>query len=478
MNIIRYFIKSRPSCYQITGEQAEKKYKRQRIEAFLAGTIGYSLYYVCRTSLNVVKQPIIDSGFMDAGQLGMIGSALLFSYAIGKFINGFLADYSNIKKFMATGLIVSTIANFLIGILGLSFQASGCISSAIFILFAIIWGINGWSQSMGAPPAIIALSRWFPLSKRGTYYGFFSASHNIGEFLSFIFVGLIVGIAGWQWGFIGSSLAGVIGIIVIIFFLHDTPESQGLPPVEIMTGEINPDECNSINTREKTDCKAADIKGMQNSVLRNPGVWILAIASAMMYISRYAINGWGVLFLQKMKGFSLETSTQLISINALFGVFGTVFSGWFSDKVFKGDRKYPALIFGIMNSVALALFLYGGNSLATNIIAMVLFGIAIGVLIGFLGGLMAIDLVPREATGSALGIVGMASYCAAGLQDIASGQLIDRYSSEILTTIDGVETAVTVYDFSIVSVFWLSASIISFLLPLLNWKADTRLKQR
>ena len=44
---------------------------------------------------------------------------------------------------------------------------------------------------------------------------------------------------------------------------------------------------------------------------------------------------------------------------------------------------------------------------------MVLFGVAIGVLICYLGGLMAIDLVPRKATGAALGIVGLASYMGA-----------------------------------------------------------------
>lgn len=41
---------------------------------------------------------------------------------------------------------------------------------------------------MGSPPAIISLSRWYPLRIRGTFYGFFSASHNFGEGLSFIFV--------------------------------------------------------------------------------------------------------------------------------------------------------------------------------------------------------------------------------------------------------------------------------------------------
>ncbi len=47
--------------------------------------VGYSLYYVCRTTLNVVKKPIIDSHALDAQQLGIISSVLLFAYATGKF---------------------------------------------------------------------------------------------------------------------------------------------------------------------------------------------------------------------------------------------------------------------------------------------------------------------------------------------------------------------------------------------------------
>lgn len=126
---------------------------------------------------------------------------------------------------------------------------------------------------------------------------------------------------------------------------------------------------------------------MQKAVLRNPPwVWILALFSAFMYISRYAINGWGVLFLQESKGFSLGTATQIISINALLGIFGTIFSGWISDKLFKGNRNLPALLFGILNTFSLCLFLYSGNNIYINILSMVLFGIAIGVLICFLGG--------------------------------------------------------------------------------------------
>lgn len=457
MSLLSFFRKSEPAV-PFGGDDAArmKLYRRLRFQSFLAGTVGYSLYYVCRTSLNVVKKPILESGALDASQLGLIGSALLFAYAIGKFVNGFLADHSNIKRFMAAGLCVSTVANLLVGVLGFANGGGFVGNMTLFAAFAVMWGLNGWAQSMGAPPAIIALSRWFPLSIRGTYYGFFSASHNLGEFLSFLFVGAVVGIFGWQWGFVGSSVAGAVGVVIILFLLHDTPESKGLPPIEVLTGEES----------EEQSRKHGSTSELQRSVIRNPFVWILALSSAFMYVSRYAINGWGVLFLQEVKGYSLATATQVISVNALLGIIGTVFSGWLSDRLFHGRRNVLAFGFGVLNTLALTLFLYSGNGMFVNLLAMVLFGMAIGVLICFLGGLMAIDIVPREATGAALGIVGMASYVGAGLQDIVSGWLIDSGK----TLVDGVVR----YDFGTAALFWIAASALSFILALFVARGSRR----
>ncbi len=434
-------------------EKQDKLYKKLRMQAFIAATIGYSLYYVCRTSLNVMKQPIIDSGFLDAAQLGVIGACLYWTYAVGKFVNGFLADSSNIKKFMATGLVVSAAANLIMGVLGMWEGLAGVSGGLIFLMFCILWAMNGWSQSMGSPPAIISLSRWFPLKIRGTFYGFFSASHNFGEGLSFIFVSLIVAAFGWQWGFFGASLAGALGVIMILFWLHDTPESKGLDSIEKLAGE----------EPAKTETKAQDpneTKKIQREVLRNPAVWVLAASSAFMYMSRYAINEWGMFFLQKVKNFDLQEAAFIIAVNTVMGIIGTVCAGWISDTVFKGERKVPAFTAGVLEAIALVLFLYGGDSVWINVVAMTLFGISIGVLICFIGGLMAVDIVPRKATGAALGIVGLASYVAAGLMNIISGWLIDGKA-----TIDAV-TGDKIYDFTAVKIFWIGAAVISFILPL------------
>ena len=450
-----------------TNDKVMKTYKRQRMQTFIAATLGYALYYVCRLSMGVMKQPLIDAGLLSATQLGVIGACLYWTYAVGKLVNGFLADSANIKRFMAIGLLLSVAMNFSMGVLGVKALDGTIANSVLFLSFCVFWGMNGWAQSMGAPACIVALSRWMPLKVRGTFYGVFSASHNIGEGLSFIFVGSLVAAMGWKWGFFGAAIGGIVGLVLVLLFFHDSPESKGLPAIEVLSGEMSQDEYDrqSGNLRlaaeEEKKRKRMETKQMQKMVIKNPGVWILAAASAFMYMSRYAINEWGTIFLQETKGYSLGEAATIIGINPVFGIIGTVVSGWLSDVLFKGDRKYPAFVAGILEALALALFLYGGPARWVNILAMVLFGIAIGVLISFLGGLMAIDLVPRKASGAALGIVGIASYAAAGLQNIVTGLLMDSSSSEV-------------HDFTYVSIFWLGAAIISFLLPLFNWRREVQ----
>ena len=154
-----FYKMSAPSATKVAPENTDKVWKRARFQTFVAITLGYALYYVCRMSMGVMKQPIIDAGLLNATQLGIIGACLYWTYAVGKLVNGFLADSSNIKRFMATGLILSVAANFLMGILGVAAVNAGISSSIIFIVFAIMWAINGWAQSMGVPPSVVALSR-------------------------------------------------------------------------------------------------------------------------------------------------------------------------------------------------------------------------------------------------------------------------------------------------------------------------------
>lgn len=444
-NIINFYRVSQPKpCNEESLSEQKQRLKRFQWSTFLAATLGYGMYYVCRLSLNVVKKPIVDEGVFSETELGIIGAVLFFTYAVGKFMNGFLADRSNINRFMSTGLLVTALVNLCLG-----FVHS-------FILFAVLWGISGWFQSMGAASCVVGLSRWFTDKKRGSFYGFWSASHNIGEAMTFIIVASIVSALGWRYGFLGAGLVGLIGALVVWRFFHDTPQSKGLPAVNA------PEKKKEMDALETEEFNRA-----QKAVLRNPAIWILALSSAFMYISRYAVNSWGVFYLQAEKGYSTLDASFIISISSVFGIVGTMFSGVISDRFFGGRRNIPALIFGLMNVFALCLFLLvPGVHFWMDALAMILFGLGIGVLICFLGGLMAVDIAPRNASGAALGVVGIASYIGAGLQDVMSGVLIEGNKRLVV----GVE----VYDFTYINWFWIGAALLSVLLALLVWNARSK----
>lgn len=432
--------KARP-CSFASPEEQRKKMTYYKWSTFLSATLGYGMYYVCRLSLNVVKKPIVEEGVFSETELGIIGSVLFFTYAIGKFTNGFLADRSNINRFMSTGLLVTALVNLCLGFVN------------SFILFAVLWGISGWFQSMGAASCVVGLSRWFDDKERGSFYGFWSASHNIGEALTFIIVASVVSAWGWRYGFWGAGMVGIVGALVIWQFFHDNPQSKGLPPVN------QPKE-----KKVMTETETADYNKAQKQVLLMPAIWILALSSAFMYISRYAVNSWGVFYLEAQKGYSTLDASFIISINSVCGIVGTVLSGFVSDKLFGGRRNAPALIFGLLNVVALCLFLLvPGTHLWIDALAMVLFGLSIGVLLCFLGGLMAVDIAPRNASGAALGVVGIASYVGAGVQDVMSGVLIEGHKS----VVNGVE----VYDFTAINWFWIGAAVLSVLCALMVWNA-------
>jgi len=232
--------------------------------------------------------------------------------------------------------------------------------------------------------------------------------------------------------------------VLILLFLKPRPDNGGM------------DFQKPVDER-----KSASVGKKQLEVLKNPLIWLLALSSAFMYICRYAINSWGMYYLEAEKGYTIVEASTLISISAVCGIVGTIFSGLISDKLFGGKRYVPACLFSAMNALSLILFLLAPHSFIVDVICMIFFGISIGVLICFLGGLMATDIAPKEATGAALGTIGIASYIGAGIQDILSGYLIESER----TIVNGE----AIYNFSNIRFFWILASLVSLTLLIIIW---------
>jgi MFS transporter, OPA family, sugar phosphate sensor protein UhpC len=441
MSLLAFF-KTRPDRPVFSGDATaiRRVYERRRWSVFLSVLLGYGLFYTSRMNFSVAKKAMLEEGVMSATQMGLVGSALLFIYSVGKFTNGFLADRCNISRFMSTGLLLSGAANLLLGF------------NPIFTVFLTLWGLNGWFQSVGSAPSVVALSQWFGKSERGTRYGIWSASHSIGEGLTFVGTAVLVANFGWRWGFWGPGLVCLLAGLLLYRTLADRPQTYGLPPINEYKNE--PPEASSQ--------EQASVGQLQLEVIRHPGVWILALASGCLYVGRYGIGNWGPLYLQTAKGYSTAAAGSVMAAYPIANLIGSVSSGWVSDSLFGSRRNAPALIYGLLEVASLlALYWIPLGHPWLDSAALAAFGLGMGGLLVYLGGLMAIDLVSRRAAGAAMGLVGLFSYLVAGAQDTLSGYLLD--ASKV------VVNGVTTYSFRLVFAVWICALLLSTALAASLW---------
>ena len=426
----------------------DRLYKRHRLRIMLAITIGYGLVYTCRLALSMVKKPLIDGGIFTPVELGIIGSALFYTYAFGKLTNGFLADHMNLKIFFAFGVLISALIN-----IGMGF-------STILWVSVLLWALNGWFQGFGAPTGAVALATWFSNRERGRMYGIWSTAHAIGEGLTFVGVAGLVTLWGWRAGFWGPGLMCIVVAGGLYLLMQDRPETLGLPRVaEWKNDYVRSDE----GSKEKKESTWA----VQRTILKIPAIWVLALASASIYVTRYAINSWGVLYLQEAKGYTLMQAGAAISVNTIAGILGALAFGFASDKIFNARRPPTNVIFAFMEIIGLLMVFFGppGKPVFMTV-AFFIYGFGLTGLVTSLGGLFALDIAPKRAAGAAMGFIGVFSYIGAAMQDQISGHLIESG----ITMIDGVRH----YDFTTVIWFWIGSSVLSFILATSLWRVRMR----
>ncbi len=431
----------------VSGDQTtiDATFRRHRLRVMLAITLGYGVIYTCRLALGVVKKPLIDEGVFTPVELGMIGSALYYAYAVGKLTNGFLADHANMRRFLAFAFLMTALCNFAMGL-----------TTAVWTA-VLIWGLNGWFQSFGAPGGVVAMTAWFSNKERGRAYGIWSTAHSIGEGLTFIGVGSVVAWLGWRYGYFVPALFGIGAAAMMYWLVQDRPRTMGLPTVNEWKGDL-------YEEKERPDIKS--VLGLQLSILKIPAIWVLCLSAATIYVTRYAINSWGILYLQEDRGLSLPMAGTVLMVSTVAGIAGAVAYGFISDKWFDARRPPANLLFAALEIGGLLLFFYGPNTMPVMIAGMVLFGMGLTGLVTALGGLFAVDIAPKRVAGAAMGVIGIFSYIGAAVQEHVSGNLIERG----MQVVDGVRS----YDFGPVIWFWIGSSVVSMLLAASLWRTRLR----
>lgn len=383
-----------------------KEYRYWRIRIFYSMYLGYIFYYFTRKSFTFAMPSLMDNLGYNETQLGFLGTVLAITYGVSKFTSGILADRSNPRYFMSFGLILTGILNIFFGM------------SSSLLFFALFWGLNGWFQGWGWPGCARLLTHWYSQKERGTWWGVWNTSHNIGGAV----IPLVAAYCAAHWGWRTAMYVPGVLCLVLGFFLinrlRDTPQSLGLPVIEKFKNDYS---TNDHHIDEK-ELSAKQI--LVQYVLGNKYIWLLAISYFFVYVVRQAVNDWSVLFLVKEKAYTPMTAATCVCSFEIGGFFGSLIAGWASDKIFKGKRG-PVNIMFMLGVIFSIMFLYYIPRDHIFLDGAMLF------LIGFfvfgpqmLIGVAAAELSHKKAAATATGFAGCFSYLGAATAGYPLGKII------------------------------------------------------
>jgi len=456
----------------------DAEYKKMRLKVFLGAFLGYAAYYLVRKNLALalpgMLKPIAEGGLAyNKLELGIAFSAISIAYAFSKFIMGALSDRSDARKFLVIGLILSSIIMMSVGL----FPFATSSVAIIFIFMLII----GWLSGMGWPPCGRIMVYWFSQNERSFKMSIWNTSHTFGSgmlgnlatagmvLIGGLFladVGGVTVVQSWRAVFVFPAAVALVIAVFCWWALRDTPQSHGLPPIDKYRNDLTAKI--DKNPEAKIPVKELFIK----YVFKNKILWLIALANIFVYLVRYGIADWAPTYCQEAGLLNAEQSNLAFSLHNYAGIPGTILCGLISSKFFKGRCAPANVIFMLLVLVSVILYwkaapvaAFISDSFSTDLIATrvtIVYSALIS--IGFfiygpvaLIGVQAINLVPKNAVGTAAGFVGLFGYL-----------IGDAFLSKVL--IGGVASSHWGWN----GAFWvfIIASILAALLSAATWKRE------
>jgi OPA family glycerol-3-phosphate transporter-like MFS transporter len=388
----------------------------------------YASYYMCRYNFRFATPGMIaEYGFSKSDITDML-SAWSIAYGTGQLVNGLLTDRIGGKTAMLIGAVGTIIVNLFFGF--------GTFVGT-FSTFALIWLMNGWFQSFGAPGMVKINAAWFNRDERGTFAGIFGFMIQMGQvsinklaplILSGFTIGaFVVGQGEWRWLFRIPPFFVAIMAILMVLVPKESPEVAGYPGV-VSDGDGKTDS----GTR-------ASLKESFVTIFTHPLVWFYAVAYGCTGAVRNSSDQLAVLyFVEKLK-LDIATSKAVgwtFFLMPMVAVCGSFTAGWVSDRFFKGHRSPVAMSLYFFESLVIlcaALVIYTGvvgptpMGIFLGCMFLILVSLTANSTHAIVGAAAPMDIGGRRMAGFAAGVIDSFQYYGTAIALPITGRLIDKY---------------------------------------------------
>ncbi|XP_007950953.1 sugar phosphate exchanger 3 [Orycteropus afer afer] len=332
--------------------------------------------------------------------LGTLDTIFLFSYAVGLFISGVVADRLNLRCVLSFGMCSSALVVFVFGTLTewLHFYNKW--------FYCCLWIVNGLLQSTGWPCVVAVMGNWFGKAGRGVIFGLWSACASVGNILGACLASSVLQY-GYEYAFLVTASVQFAGGVVIFFGLLVSPEEIGLPGVEaeehfeedshrpLITGAENEDEYDpgySVQEGDAARTQVGAISFYQACCL--PGVILYSLAYACLKLVNYSFFFWLPFYLSKNFRWKEAEADQLSIWYDVGGIVGGTLQGFISDLL---RKRAPVLALSLLLAAgALVGYSHSPDSKSINALLMTVTGFFIGGPSNMISSAISADLGRQE----------------------------------------------------------------------------------
>ena len=400
-------------------EQLKYGYNKVEYKKFTAGAwrylILFSLLYCAHycTRLNIGNAQVYMTEF-SSEDIGMLSSVLFWTYGIGHLFNGRLGEIFGVRGFIILSVLLSVLCNLFMG-----FQTS-------IAAMAVIWGINGFVQSMAWAPGVSSLTAWWPGDKRGFATGFANAFSGFGQVVATLMVALgfvLLPNMGWRSAFFVPAILPVAMLVIYWIFAKESPKAIGLSDYE--------EEDKGKAEHEDKMAQILKEKGVLYPyihLLKKPVFWVWIFVVFASGIARYGLVTWIPKYLNETTGLGAVVSLLTSTILPIGMGIGTFIVPALTDKFCPDNRLWASVLSGMVAAVCIIgiAFLNPDNSFQFFLMLLCLF--FAGFFIYAINGTVwayAADVGGRVFASTASGILDFAAYMGAAIQAAVYGSILN-----------------------------------------------------
>ena len=401
-----------------TRQDAGKKFQCYAWLVLLSFGFMYLFFYNGRQNINLVMTQMAEDLGSGTSTLGVVSSSLFWCYAFGQLINGRLGAYFGYKRFMMVGVIASAVINVLI-----SFQHS-------IPVIAVLWGLNGYFQSMVWSNGLGVVNKWWPSKKRGFATGlttFFSGMAQVVTYLTILFCLELNPEWGWRAGFRYPMIPLVLSLVVFALFFKNSPEDAGFPGLE--------EENGSNDSELQAAIEKNGYLYPYKLLFSEPKVIVFCLISAIAGIGRYGLLTWVPTYFIEELGLTIKDGI-FSSILLPFGQACAMFVfPIITDKFLKGKREPMLIIASLVTFGGMLIFPYIRHQMLASGMLFLLgvFAMVTGVIWTIAG-----DIGGKALSSTVIGVFDWAVYMGAAIQAVIFGFVKDTFGWGAIFVIIGV----------------------------------------